>query len=107
MTVEQKPSKHGTGGQAMRLIDADDLKTKGFADEETGEGIVYVQDIDEAPTIEPEDLRPKGRWEKSGALLECQNCGEFYSQLGGNAGKAWNYCPNCGARMEETNENHT
>jgi hypothetical protein len=66
-----------------------------------------LDSIDNAPTIDPEELRPKGRWEKSGALLECQNCGEFYSQLGGNAGKAWNYCPNCGAKMEVTNENHT
>lgn len=41
-----------------------------------------------------------GRWKKSGSLLECQYCGEIYSQLGGNAGKSWNYCPNCGAKMD-------
>lgn len=40
-----------------------------------------------------------GEWRKSGPLLECQSCGEIYSRLGGNAGKLWNYCPNCGARM--------
>lgn len=40
-----------------------------------------------------------GRWNASSVLLECQNCGEIYSRLGGNEGKAWNYCPNCGARM--------
>lgn len=43
-----------------------------------------------------------GQWKASGALLECQNCGEIYSRLGGNAGKSWNYCPNCGAKMDES-----
>lgn len=46
-----------------------------------------------------------GRWKKSGSLLECQYCGEIYSQLGGNAGKSWNYCPNCGAKMDGVAEN--
>ena len=41
-----------------------------------------------------------GRWRESGPLLECQSCGEIYSRLGGNAGTLWNYCPNCGARMD-------
>lgn len=41
-----------------------------------------------------------GRWKASGGLLECQNCGEIYSTLCGNEGKAWDYCPDCGARMD-------
>lgn len=41
-----------------------------------------------------------GRWMESGPLLECQFCGEIYSRLGGNAGELWNYCPNCGAKMD-------
>ena len=45
-----------------------------------------------------------GRWGRSGPLLECQCCGEVYSQLGGNAGKAWNFCPNCGADMRGSND---
>ena len=45
-----------------------------------------------------------GKWKRSGALLECQRCGEIYSQLGGNAGKSWNYCPNCGADMRGSND---
>lgn len=35
-----------------RLIDANALKVKAFADPDSGEGIVYVQDIDEAPTVD-------------------------------------------------------
>lgn len=48
------------------------------------------------------DVEPvvHGRWKASSVLLECQNCGEIYSRLGGNGGKAWNYCPNCGASMD-------
>lgn len=45
-----------------------------------------------------------GKWNVSGGLLECQNCGEIYSTLGGNEGKAWNYCPGCGARMDGDND---
>lgn len=45
-----------------------------------------------------------GEWRKSGPLLECQSCGEIYSRLGGNAGKLWNYCPNCGERKDGGNE---
>ena len=36
----------------MRLIDGDKLKEKATADPDTGEGIVYVQDIDEAPAVD-------------------------------------------------------
>ena len=35
-----------------RLIDANALKEKAEPEEVTGEGIVYVQDIDEAPTVD-------------------------------------------------------
>lgn len=36
----------------MRLIDADELKGKAFADPDDGEHFVYCQDIDEAPTVD-------------------------------------------------------
>lgn len=42
-----------------------------------------------------------GRWRYCGFLQECQSCGEIYSRHGGNAGKLWNFCPNCGAKMQE------
>ena len=58
--------------------------------------------------IQAADVAPvrHGKWKRSGALLECQRCGEIYSQLGGNAGKSWNYCPNCGAIMNLEEEQH-
>lgn len=36
----------------MRLIDADELNGKAFADPDDGEYFVYCQDIDEAPTVD-------------------------------------------------------
>lgn len=47
-----------------------------------------------------------GRWMESGHLLECQSCGEIYSRIGGNAGKLWNYCTNCGAKMDGGADNN-
>lgn len=62
--------------------------------------------IDNAPTIDPESLRPRGEWMEGDELDYCGNrkplcsvCGEFplfnwadYAQC--------KYCPNCGAKME-------
>jgi hypothetical protein len=60
--------------------------------------------IDNAPTIDPESLRPKGKWLKSewgypDRTLTCSACGfeydsAYYKQ------KLFRYCPNCGAKME-------
>lgn len=60
------------------------------------------KDVRRLLSIPAADVAPvvHGRWKASSVLLECQNCGEIYSRLGGNGGKAWNYCPNCGARMD-------
>lgn len=95
----------------MRLIDADELKTKGFADEETGEGIVCVEDIDKAPTI---DAMPVvyGRWEEYwdeeylAFSYRCNKCkkdaltkeGTMHDQV------LTHYCPYCGANMRERKE---
>ena len=84
----------------MRLIDANALKVKGFADHDTGEGIVFVQDIDEAPTVDAVEV-VHGRWIKkeqkdhpfSVLLPHCSECGALKVQ------DTANYCPNCGAKM--------
>ena len=75
-----------------------------WRDPETGRGIDTL-DYDQVQfgidKIKACDVQPvrHGRWKRSGPLLECNQCGEIYSQLGGNGGKSWNYCPNCGADM--------
>lgn len=50
----------------MRLIDADKLKGKAFADPDDGEHFVYCQDIDEAPTV---DAVP---------VVRCRDCEHIY-----------------------------
>lgn len=76
--------------------------------------------IGEQPTIDPESLRPKGRWEWFEEWLpstpdhprECDDCGwrcgKCKRALEDMVGGYWdipdekpelNYCPNCGAQM--------
>ena len=86
-----------------RLIDANALKVKGFADHDTGEGIVFVQDIDEAPTVDAVEV-VHGRWEQvqrwaTKAKYRCSVCGrEIMSATKVNIEK-YPYC-HCGAKMD-------
>lgn len=60
-----------------------------------------MDELEEAPTINPEDLRPKGKWETypNEFYLRCSVCRkEFYI---GHFPLTKNYCPSCGAKMEE------
>lgn len=87
-----------------RLIDADALK-KGnerllhcdfpYLSEMTLEEL-----IDEAPTINAEPVR-HGKWIGYAGTIgnECSVCGKWIDVLQGTS--EMNYCPNCGARMDE------
>ena len=90
----------------MRLGDLDALLEKAW-DVDCRCGYVQVVDrgdIEAAPTIDPEELRPKGEWierehrDERGdyVLFHCSRCDEP------NARKK-NYCPNCGAKMNTNN----
>lgn len=56
-------------------------------------------------SIDPEDLRPKGRWVVSGCGFDtCSECRKVYSDgwfsiHGFKPRMKFNYCPNCGADM--------
>lgn len=100
----------------VRLIDANllarkwqsvlDVKSneKGSAAYQTFE--LFIDRLKEEPTIDPETLRPKGRWidapdmdEFWGELVfhKCSLCDELqYIKT--------NYCTNCGADMREGGE---
>lgn len=47
-----------------------------------------------------------GEWIKEhGSIYKCSNCGNFLDFDGVNAGRGdANYCPNCGAKMEDGND---
>ena len=85
-------------------------------------GIAHKKLILDAPAVDPESLRPKGRWEWFEEWLpsttehprECLDCGwqcgECKNALEDMVGGYWdnpdekpdlNYCPNCGAKMME------
>lgn len=83
----------------MRLIDADKIlkKQEHFVNALVGEmAIVYVEDIENAPTISP-DIRSKGRWEAHGIAIVCNQCLRCLVVEQGDADM--NFCPNCGADM--------
>ena len=87
----------------MRTIDADALIDYlqmipidlGYREVEEIEG--YVRSM---PTTEPE--QKTGKWILKEHLYECDKCGCRISRFPFK-GNIWNYyfCPNCGAKMEE------
>lgn len=101
----------------MRLIDADKLdQFLENAEIEAHHKRKYVLEgaintlhgnIRTFPAIEPE--RKTGKWEHYGdpewlrddgkpVFILCSECNNFVLN---NASNNWNYCPNCGAKMEE------
>lgn len=94
----------------MRLIDADRLLGKaeylplGFSSNGMKVGFhgVTAATVENAPTIDPESLRPHGRWIRTETALwqvqyKCSCCGckwPAYAQF-------FAYCPYCGAKMED------
>lgn len=101
----------------MRLIDADLMfkcetcrycrngKCSTYCDH----GEEYSPDMSKLPTIDPEELRPKGRWIEiddnyGDSHWQCSACKvEWYFEVGDPAENGSHYCPNCGAKMEVNN----
>lgn len=87
----------------MRLIDADKLKKHyawwGNDGEEYRERKAdFDVIVDLQPTVDPVK---HGRWiEISHPWYECSECGERTAVVNLNGEVVWNYCPNCGARMD-------
>lgn len=102
----------------VRLIDANALETKAYLtrpatldDPNGGRYVVKVEDIENAPTIDPESLRPTGQWLSysddkfcgydDGGKLRYRKCRTYECCFcGRNTAVKSNYCPNCGAKME-------
>ncbi len=99
----------------MRLIDADVLIkdiTENVIEVSGDSGLaeeavkcyqaVILKYIDTMPTINPEDCRPQGRWRKRKNERACSNCKFIYY----SNNDEWNYCPNCGAKMDGKEHNN-
>lgn len=85
----------------MRLIDADALMKDQYIIDDSGTAYgkrLYVtfDEIENAPTIEPE--QKKGKWIDAREYCSefmCSNCHRL------NRNNTYNFCPDCGARMED------
>lgn len=85
----------------MRLIDADfvyELHGNYPTFARSCADLTDLRDIlDDAPTIDPESLRPQGEWlvqDIGRTKFSCSHC-----KARNYAGHE-NYCPNCGAKMK-------
>lgn len=93
----------------VRLIDANEIPWCHY-DLENYHSFVGVDKeyVDEMPTIDPESLRPKGRWTENkrtmySAAIEDNIIWFTYtcSVCSGEVISDFQYCPNCGAKMME------
>lgn len=93
----------------QRLIDANALHYH-MGVNQNDKQIFYItgEDIDAAPTIDPESLRPTAHWVKdgdaenpytgSGTKYHCSACGR---RAGYKQRRRYKYCPSCGAKIED------
>lgn len=63
--------------------------------------MVSAKDIEDAPTIDSESLRPHGRWEvvvgsDGKEHIVCTVCRKQQDLTG-----VFSFCPNCGAKMDK------
>ena len=64
--------------------------------------VVFKRDIESIPAADVEEVR-HGRWKGSdfiAGLLSCDKCGAQRNPNFKIGFGAWNYCPNCGAKMD-------
>ena len=82
----------------MRLIDGDALKERvDNLDSKLYSPILFEEMVKIPPTIEAEPVK-HGRWKRlSSFWLECSCCGD-------TSENPYNYCPECGARMDGVDE---
>ena len=85
----------------MRLIDADALENESIPFETRGGGrFIALGSVRSVPTIDPENLRPKGAWIEAddGDGVVCSFCAEDFCTIIHETDR-FNFCPNCGADM--------
>lgn len=93
-------------GIEVRLIDANALVSKRFRMHSEFLGTVLVvkaESIENAPTIDPESLRPKAKWLRYTKKINGQDvcfvrCNRCRTERAFDYGLV--YCNHCGAKME-------
>lgn len=91
--------------EEMRLIDAAAMKnrvknyTSVFAKYNWRE---ICEMLNDAPTVDPVE---HGHWviERGETVMHCNSCGWAFVYYGGLE-EEWNYCPHCGAKMDEVKD---
>lgn len=91
----------------MRLIDANKLKPIQVYRGDVYCQMVFMADIENAPTVDAEPVR-HGHWQqlwedKDQIQARCSCCGMVF-WIG--KGRDGNYCPHCGAKMDEDSNTH-
>ena len=89
----------------MRLVDADnllDILDAMIVGHKSASDVYDV--VDSMPTVDPvkhghwvEQEHEDWKWSKE---YRCSECGK-YRLMTNPFGREWNYCPNCGAKMDE------
>lgn len=90
-----------------RLIDIDAIKPIDFPSTEM-DGLDVVRYLSTLPTVDAVDAVEvvHGRWEpRTDAIgfVRCSVCHDCNIYDDWADGKKWNYCPNCGAKMDGGN----
>lgn len=81
----------------MRLIDADAIPEVSWDQKEES---AFRATINKMPTIDAEPVR-RGRWVEGSGMFMCSVCHDVWSTENEEMIKGFNYCPWCGAKMED------
>lgn len=76
--------------------------TKPTYDSPYCESVVYVEDIEAIPSVDT-GLTRHGEWIDSTVCVGSYECSQCRTRKRGNQpffNNVWNYCPNCGAKMD-------
>lgn len=107
----------------MRLVDADalpisvgwmDLGSKQERSKQAHCAFVFERDIKDAPTVDAVEVK-HGHWEEKqvvddSTIIEiwqsarCSKCGRYHTTPYAYYFDEFNYCPQCGAKMDEVTE---
>ena len=96
-----------------RYIDADALWKAMTTRFDDGADLGEIREvIDQTPTISPDEVRGVGKWEQKEVFslddttieqmqsARCSSCGKYHTTPFSYYFSKYNYCPNCGAKME-------